>query len=83
MQEQYRIFNSAYLAFGPHGTALSNIIWMRCDVPVAVIEFMCAFGHLIFFGFFVMFEHFMFFFPLYFPLLLIICFLGVFMLFDF
>lgn len=41
-QEQFRIFNSAYLVFGPHGTGFSNIIWMRCDQPVAVIEFVCG-----------------------------------------
>ncbi|CAK9045068.1 unnamed protein product [Durusdinium trenchii] len=41
-QDQYRIFNSAFLVLGPHGTGLSNILWMRCDIPVAVIEFFCG-----------------------------------------
>ena len=41
-QDQYRIFNSAVLVFGPHGTGFSNILWMPCHVPVAAIEFVCG-----------------------------------------
>ncbi|CAJ1363005.1 unnamed protein product [Effrenium voratum] len=44
-EEQYRLFSSAYLAFGPHGTGLSNVLWMQatdCLSRPAVIEFMCS-----------------------------------------
>jgi len=45
-QEQFELFSSAFLAFGPHGTGLSNIVWMQsgadCDRGPAVIEFMCS-----------------------------------------
>ena len=41
-REQYQIFSSAVLVFGPHGTAFSNILWMPCAVPVAAIEFICG-----------------------------------------
>jgi len=44
-EEQYRLFSSAYLAFGPHGSGLSNILWMQnadCQARPAVIEFMCS-----------------------------------------
>ncbi|CAE7029852.1 CA14 [Symbiodinium sp. CCMP2592] len=40
--DQYRLFNSAVLVFGPHGTGFSNILWMPCHVPVAAIEFVCG-----------------------------------------
>lgn len=40
------LFNSAYLAFGPHGTGLSNVLWMQstCEQLPAVIEFICSRG---------------------------------------
>eukprot|EP00435_Cladocopium_sp_Y103_P032989 s3307_g8.t1 len=46
-KEQYRLFNSAYLAFGPHGAGMANVLWMQssCDQPgqpPKVIEFMCS-----------------------------------------
>lgn len=44
-EEQYRLFSSAYLALGPHGSGLSNILWMQnadCHDRPAVIEFMCS-----------------------------------------
>ncbi|CAE7390420.1 hypothetical protein AK812_SmicGene34927 [Symbiodinium microadriaticum] len=31
LEQQYRIFNSAVVAFGPHGTGFSNVIWMPCE----------------------------------------------------
>eukprot|EP00438_Fugacium_kawagutii_P009248 Skav231859 [mRNA] locus=scaffold2307:165253:165861:+ [translate_table: standard] len=40
--EQYRIFNSAILAFGPHGTGFSNVLWMPCHSRPAAIEFICS-----------------------------------------
>ena len=41
-KDQFRVFNSAYLVFGPHGTSFANVLWMRCDVPVAAIEWICG-----------------------------------------
>ncbi|CAE7302591.1 CA14 [Symbiodinium pilosum] len=41
-EEQHRIFSSAILSFGPHGTAFANLIWMPCTVPAAAIEFICS-----------------------------------------
>lgn len=43
-KEQYRLFNSAYLAFGPHGAGMANVLWMQssCDQLPRVIEFMCS-----------------------------------------
>ncbi|CAE7226243.1 unnamed protein product [Symbiodinium sp. CCMP2456] len=44
-EQQYRLFNSAFLAFGPQGTGLANILWMQnadCHRRPAVIEFICS-----------------------------------------
>lgn len=39
---QYRIFNSAAVAFGPHGTGFSNVIWVPCTGRPAAVEFICS-----------------------------------------
>lgn len=44
-EQQYRLFNGAFLAFGPQGTGLANILWMQnadCHRRPAVIEFICS-----------------------------------------
>jgi len=41
-EQQYRIFNSAAVAFGPHGTGFSNVIWMPCTGRPAAVEFICS-----------------------------------------
>ncbi|CAE7610657.1 unnamed protein product [Symbiodinium natans] len=44
-EEQYRLFNAAFLAYGPQGTGLANILWMQnadCHRRPAVIEFICS-----------------------------------------
>ncbi|CAE7258789.1 unnamed protein product, partial [Symbiodinium pilosum] len=44
-EQQYRLFNSAYLLFGPHGAGMANSLWMQtadCVQRPAVIEFICS-----------------------------------------
>ena len=51
LEQQYRIFNSAVVAFGPHGTGFSNVIWMPCaGVGVLVLEILCFYWD-VFLGF--------------------------------
>lgn len=46
--DQYALFASASLAFGPHGTGFANILWMQtgsgraCDERPAAVEFVCS-----------------------------------------
>ncbi|CAE7530097.1 unnamed protein product [Symbiodinium natans] len=44
-EQQYRLFSSAYLVFGPHGAGMGNVLWMQsadCTARPAVIEFICS-----------------------------------------
>lgn len=42
-EEQFQLFASAALVIGPHGSAMSNMMWTRrrprCEDPVQVVEF--------------------------------------------
>ena len=40
--QQHRLFNSAAVAFGPHGTGMSNVLWMPCTGRPAAVEFICS-----------------------------------------
>ena len=40
--QQHRLFNSAAVAFGPHGTGMSNVLWMPCKGRPAAVEFICS-----------------------------------------
>ena len=42
LAEQYRVFNSAAIAFGPHGKGFSNVIWMPCTGRPAAVELICS-----------------------------------------